>query len=56
MSDLAVAKRYALALFQIAKEQNLLDQMEEELRIVKEVFTKNHGLLAVLKSSKSFKS
>ena len=38
MSDSTVAKRYALALFQLAKEKNLLDQVEEDLRVVKEVF------------------
>lgn len=48
MSDLAVAKRYAVALFQIAKEQNLLDQIEEELRTVKEVFTNDTDLLGFL--------
>ena len=32
MSDVAVAKRYSRALFQIAQEQNLLDQLEEELQ------------------------
>jgi F-type H+-transporting ATPase subunit delta len=52
MSDLAVAKRYALALFKIAKEQNLLDQMEEELRIVKEVFIKDNELLDFLEHPK----
>lgn len=52
MSDLAVAKRYAVALFQIAKEQNLLDQMEEELRTVKEVFTNDAELLSFLKHPK----
>ena len=46
MSDIAVAKRYAVALFQIAKEQNLLDQIEEELRVVKEVFTNDNELLS----------
>ena len=45
-----VAKRYALALFQLANEKNLLDQMEEELRVVKEVVTENVELNAVLKS------
>ncbi len=55
MSDLAVAKRYAVALFQIAKEQNLLDQIEEELRTVKEVFTNDNGLLSFLRASKSNK-
>lgn len=50
MTGSMVAKRYALALFQIAKEQNLLEQVEEELRVVKEVFTYNADLQAVLKS------
>ena len=52
MSDLAVAKRYAVALFQIAKEQNLLDQIEEELRTVKEVFTNDNDLLGFLEHPK----
>ena len=56
MSDLAVAKRYAVALFQIAKEQNLLDQIEEELRTVKEVFTNDNELIKFLRASKSYKS
>ncbi|MDP4107893.1 MAG: F0F1 ATP synthase subunit delta, partial [Bacillota bacterium] len=32
-----VARRYALALFQLVKEQQLIDTVEEELRVVKEV-------------------
>jgi F-type H+-transporting ATPase subunit delta len=52
MSNSMVAKRYALALFQIAKEQQLLGVVEEELRVVKEVFANNTDLKAVLKSSK----
>lgn len=52
MSDLAVAKRYAVALFQIAKEQNLLDQIEEELRTVKEVFTNDNDLLGFIEHPK----
>lgn len=52
MSELAVAKRYAVALFQIAKEQNLLDQIEEELRTVKEVFTSDNELLDFLEHPK----
>jgi F-type H+-transporting ATPase subunit delta len=47
-----VAKRYAIALFQIAKEQQLLDQMEQELRVVKEVVNNHTDLQAVLKSPK----
>jgi len=52
MSNSLVAKRYASALFQIAKEQQLLSQIEEELRVVKEVFQFNRELQAVLLSSK----
>ena len=39
MSQSIVAKRYALALFQIAKETDNLEPIEEDLREVKEVFT-----------------
>jgi F-type H+-transporting ATPase subunit delta len=52
MSNSTVAKRYALALFQLSKENNLLDQMEEELRVVKQVITNSSDLNAVLKSPK----
>ncbi|HZG71099.1 MAG TPA: F0F1 ATP synthase subunit delta [Chondromyces sp.] len=52
MSTSTVAKRYALALLQIAKEQKQLESMEEELRIVKEVFTNNQELLSILHSPK----
>ncbi|MCQ6279890.1 F0F1 ATP synthase subunit delta [Bacillus sp. EB600] len=47
-----VAKRYALALFQLVQEQQLLDTVEEELRVVKEVFFVNEDLRAVLQSPK----
>jgi F-type H+-transporting ATPase subunit delta len=52
MSNSIVAKRYALALFQIAKEQQLLGVVGEELRVVKEVMQYNTELKAVLNSSK----
>jgi F-type H+-transporting ATPase subunit delta len=52
MSNSMVAKRYASALFQIAKEQQILSTVEEELRVVKEVLQYNADLKAVLKSSK----
>lgn len=52
MSSSGVAKRYASALFQLSKEHNLLDQMEAELRVVKEVLVDNAELNAVLKSPK----
>jgi len=56
MSDLAVAKRYAVALFKIAKEQNLLTQMEEELQAVKQIFSEQKELLAFLEHPKLSKS
>jgi F-type H+-transporting ATPase subunit delta len=52
MSNSMVAKRYASALFQIAKEQQILSTVEEELRVVKEVLQTNADLKAVLNSSK----
>ncbi|CAH0345080.1 F0F1 ATP synthase subunit delta [Bacillus sp. CECT 9360] len=52
MSDTSVAKRYAVALFEIAKEQNLLDSIEEELRAVKEVFSTNNELQTFLQHPK----
>ena len=44
MSNSAVANRYALALFQLAKEQKLLDQLEDELRVVREVIKPKYRL------------
>jgi F-type H+-transporting ATPase subunit delta len=52
MSNGTVAKRYAIALFQVAKEQNLLDKVEQELIVVKTVFTENTQLLSVLNHPK----
>lgn len=53
MSSSAVAKRYAVALFQLAKEKELLDQLENELRVVKEIFL-NHKELNQIFSSPKF--
>jgi F-type H+-transporting ATPase subunit delta len=47
-----VAKRYALALLNIAKETGSLGVIEEELRVVKEVVQYNPELKAILNSSK----
>lgn len=52
MSSSVVAKRYALALFQLAKEKNLLDQIEEELRTIQTVLTDNPQFSTLLKSPK----
>ena len=52
MNKEVVAKRYALALFEIAKERQLLDQFEEEIRIFEQVFTENPKLVSILKHPK----
>jgi len=52
MSDAAVANRYAYALFQLAKEKQLLERLEEELRVVREVVSGNAEFNTVLKSPK----
>jgi F-type H+-transporting ATPase subunit delta len=52
MSNSMVAKRYALALLNIAKETGSLGVIEEELRVVKEVVQYNPELKAILNSSK----
>lgn len=52
MSNGIVAKRYAVALFQLAKEQNVIDKIENELLVVKEVFTTNRELIDVLNHPK----
>jgi len=48
MSNGIVAKRYAVALFQIAKEKHVLEMFEEELRLVQNVFVKNGELHSFL--------
>ncbi|MFT4415410.1 F0F1 ATP synthase subunit delta [Fredinandcohnia humi] len=52
MSKGIVAKRYAVALFQLASEQNALDQFEAELRTVKQVFANSAEFQSVLKNPK----
>ncbi len=52
MSNGTVAKRYAIALFQVANEQNILDQVEQELLAVKSVFTENEQFFSVLNHPK----
>lgn len=48
MSNKAVASRYALALFQIAKETGSLTQIVNELQIVEDVYEKTPELNDVL--------
>ncbi|MFE7063676.1 F0F1 ATP synthase subunit delta [Sutcliffiella sp. NPDC057660] len=52
MSKNVAAKRYALALFEIAKEHNLYGQFDLELAEVKKVFQSNHDLSMVLSNPK----
>lgn len=52
MSNSAVANRYALALFEIAKEQGQLEAVEEELQVVKAVFAENKEFGLMLQSPK----
>lgn len=52
MSNPVVAQRYAVALFQLAKEQNLTDKFDEELRTIKKVLTQNPGFIRLLQSPK----
>jgi F-type H+-transporting ATPase subunit delta len=52
MSHSTVAKRYALALFELAKDHNQLESIEEELRVVKQVFAETAELKLILSSPK----
>lgn len=52
MSQNAVANRYAVALYQLAKEKNLLDQLEQELKVVEQVVAENPQFLTILKHPK----
>ncbi|MET3699006.1 ATP synthase F1 subcomplex delta subunit [Bacillus oleivorans] len=47
-----VSKRYALALFQLAQEQNLVDTIESELRAVKQAIADTPELLGLLNNPK----
>lgn len=49
MSEAIVAKRYAEALFQLGEEKDTLEQLSDELRMVKEVFLENKNIITVLK-------
>lgn len=52
MSNPVVAERYALALYQVGKEQNLSGQIDEELKTIKKVLVQNPGFIALLQSPK----
>ncbi|CQR46166.1 ATP synthase subunit delta [Paraliobacillus sp. PM-2] len=48
MSKALISKRYAEALFQLAEEKHILEAMESELMIVKEVFQNNPDFILFL--------
>ena len=48
MSEIVVAKRYADALFQLALEKSILDQLMDNLEVVRDVFQNNEELNAFL--------
>ncbi|BDG37703.1 F0F1 ATP synthase subunit delta [Saccharococcus caldoxylosilyticus] len=48
MNKEIIAKRYALALFQIALEKQLLDQLEEEIRAVRQALAENEQFFSLL--------
>lgn len=52
MSNPVVAERYALALYQVGKEQNLSDKIDEELRVIKKLLIQNPGFIDLLQSPK----
>lgn len=52
MSQNAVASRYAVALYKLAKENNELEQLEQELKVVEEVVAENPQFLTILKHPK----
>ncbi len=52
MSNSIVAKRYALALFELCQEKKNLDTVVEEARLIIEVFSTNEELLSFLKHPK----
>ncbi|MEK3888505.1 F0F1 ATP synthase subunit delta [Bacillus sp. FSL K6-3431] len=52
MSQNVIAERYALALFMLAKEQNLIEDLTVEMRTLKKVLTENPSFLTLLSSPK----
>lgn len=48
MSDIVVAKRYARALFEVAKEKGIISQVEEELKSVASAIKENADLQKIL--------
>ncbi|GBF11814.1 F0F1 ATP synthase subunit delta [Tepidibacillus infernus] len=49
MMNSLVAKRYAKALFEVANSKGLLDQVEENLKLISKVFNETEGFLSFLR-------
>ncbi|WP_080843843.1 F0F1 ATP synthase subunit delta [Cytobacillus gottheilii] len=52
MKSSAVSKRYAIALFDLAKEHQLIDSMEQELLVVKDVIQNSEEFHTLFQSPK----
>src|SRR5699024_11636388 len=50
MSEAVVAKRYAEALFQLAKEKGSIAEVQEQLTVVKEVLNENAQFVEVIET------
>ncbi|MFB1051536.1 F0F1 ATP synthase subunit delta [Paraliobacillus sp. JSM ZJ581] len=50
MSKAMISKRYAEALFQLAKEKHIIESLESEWMIVKEVFQQNQNFIRFLEN------
>ncbi|WP_442602559.1 F0F1 ATP synthase subunit delta [Paenibacillus sp. KN14-4R] len=48
MSDIVVAKRYARALFEVAKDKGIIAQVQDELEAVVESFQQNKEFMQIL--------
>ncbi len=51
MNDVAVAKRYAVAIFMLAKEKHMIDQLGSEFLVLKEIFA-SEEIVTVFNSPK----
>ena len=52
MSNTVAAKRYAIALFQLAKEKNLLENLESEARVIGKVFKEDQEAFQLFSNPK----
>ena len=52
MSNTVAAKRYAVALFQLAKEKNLLESLESEVRVIGKVFKEEREAFFIFSNPK----